>query len=96
MLPVASRHHYLVGDDQVMLAFDGGLDIVADDAAAPTRRRHRAGVGIGQGDLAVRRRFDLSLHDLQHRHLGAKAIDLLDQSPGPRLHAIPLVPIGRV
>jgi len=54
LLPVASRHDHLMGDDQVMLAFDGGLNVVADDAAAPTRRRHGAGVRIGQGDLAVR------------------------------------------
>ena len=51
---VQAGHDHVVGDDQVMLAFDGGLDVVADDAAASTRRRHGPRIGIGQGDLAVR------------------------------------------
>ncbi len=33
---------------KVMGGIDSGLHVVADDARAPPRGRHRAGVGIGQ------------------------------------------------
>lgn len=43
----------LVGHDQVGLGVDGTLDIVANQPAEPGAGRHRAGIGIGQGNLSV-------------------------------------------
>ena len=96
MIAIVADHHHVVGDDQVMLAFDGRLDIVADHAAAPAGRGHGPGVGIGQGDLAVRRGLDLALHGLQHRHLGAEPIDLLHQPTGPGHGGLAFLTVSRV
>ena len=38
----------LMGDDQVVLSIDGGLDIVADHAGTPAGSRHGAGIGVRQ------------------------------------------------
>ena len=38
---------YLMHDDQMMLGFDGNLNVVADDARAAPAGRHRAGIRIG-------------------------------------------------
>ena len=46
-------------DDQMVLGIDGDLHIVADNASALAAGRHRAGVGIGQGDLFVGRGLNL-------------------------------------
>ncbi len=59
----------LIGDimrhDQMRLRIHGGLDIVAHHAAVPRARGHGAGIGIVQGDLAVRRIGQCPVHRLQ-------------------------------
>jgi hypothetical protein len=75
--PVAANIGDLVRDDQMVLGIDGHLDIVADDAGALAAGRHRPGVGIGQGDLSVRRSLDLLAHLLEGLHLPPQALDLL-------------------
>ena len=51
-------------DDQMMLGFDGNLDVVAHDTGASAAGRHRAGIGIGQRYLLVRRGEHLYLENL--------------------------------
>ncbi len=93
---MARGHHHVVGDDQVMLALDGGLDVVADDLAAPTGRGHGPGVRVGQGDLIVGCGVDLRFHGLQLRHLGAEQLDLLHQPTGSGLGGLALLTVRHV
>ena len=67
--PVAADIGDLVRDDQMVLGIDGDLHVVADDAGALAAGRHRAGVGIGQGDLLVGRGLDLLSIVLEGLHL---------------------------
>ncbi len=43
----------------MVLGIDGDLDILADNAGVLAGGRHRAGIGIGQGDLFIGRDLDL-------------------------------------
>lgn len=49
----------LVGDDQVVLGVDGGLDLVAHDTGRATIARHRAGVRVCGGHLRILTRLQL-------------------------------------
>src|SRR5207302_3553214 len=53
LMTVVSLIGHLVGDDQMVLGFDGDLHIVADRGGTLAAGRHRSGVGIGQRDLLV-------------------------------------------
>ena len=67
--PIVADVGDLVGDDQVGVGIDRRLHVVADEAGALAIRRHGAGVGIGQGDLPVRRLVQLARDGLQTPHL---------------------------
>ena len=71
--PVGADVGHLMRDDQVMLGVDGDLHIVADDAGAAAAGRHRAGIGIGQRDLLVRRGQHLHLEIRKPLHLAPSA-----------------------
>jgi hypothetical protein len=60
---------HLVGDDQMVLGVDRGLDVVADDPRPLAAGGHRARVRVAQRDLPVRRGLHHRLHRLQVRHL---------------------------
>lgn len=45
----------LMRNDEMRLGIDSALLIVADQAAVPSAGRHRAGFGVSQGNLAIRR-----------------------------------------
>lgn len=55
LCPIRAGIRHLVRDDQMMLALDRNLHIVADDTGAAATRCHRATVGIGQRDLLIGR-----------------------------------------
>ena len=77
-------------------AIDGHLNIVADDTGALAAGRHRAGIGIGQGNLVVGRGFDLSVHLLERLHLSPQALDLLLEAHCLGLGDIIVLPIRTV
>lgn len=79
-----------------MLGLDGGLDIVADHAAAAPRGGHRTGIGIGQRDLAIRRGRDLGFHGLEPSHLLAQPLDLLLQAFRSRLGGLAFLAVSGV
>jgi len=58
-----------VGDDQVMIGVDSGLDIVADHARILAARRHRSRIRIGQRNLLVRRGMNGDFQRLVLAHL---------------------------
>ena len=59
----------LMRDDEMGLGIDSTLHIVADQAAVPRAGCHRAGVGVGQGDLAIRSVSKGLVHLLEPRDL---------------------------
>ena len=75
--PIAADIGHVMGDDQMVLGIDGDLHIVADNASALAAGRHRAGIGIGQGDLFVGRGLDLLTNLPEGLHLPPQALDLL-------------------
>ncbi|MCY1536454.1 hypothetical protein D9M68_719130 [compost metagenome] len=85
----------VVGDfvrhDQMMFGVDRGLDVVTNQAGAA--RHHRACVGIGQGDLFVRRGLKPALDPQKFLHLGFQGGDLAVQTFG--LGLCPQAPGGR-
>ncbi len=70
----------------MMLAVDGGLDVVANDTRAAARGRHRTGVRVGQRDLLVRRCPPLGIERLKPFHLFLQLGDLLLEAG--RLHLL--------
>ncbi len=54
---------------------------------------YHSSVGVGQRDC-IRRRLDLGLHGLQHRHLGAQPLDPFNQSTGAHLSRIIIKTFG--
>ena len=86
-----------MGDDQVVLGVDGGLNVVADHAGTPAARRHRAGIGIAQRDLLVRARTPLDFKRLQAPHLLLEDRDLVGQTRRlGRARQRRLLPVGAV
>src|ERR1700729_4282276 len=75
--PIAADIGHVMGDDQMVLGIDGDLHIVADNTSALTAGRHRAGIGIGQGDLFVGRGLNLLANLPEGLHLPPQALDLL-------------------
>ncbi len=114
--PRRMRHHrqgvaivaevrHLVRDDQVMLGLDGTLHIVADDAGFLARRRHRAGIGIGQRDLRLAADVHALLDSLQGVRLSPAVGQLLDRARQSRLghrhaglahHLVGAVELGKI
>jgi len=68
-----------VRHDQVMLRIDHGLHVVADHAGILAARRHGSRVGIGQGNLLVRRSMHGGFQRLVLAHLLAQRGDLVLQ-----------------
>jgi hypothetical protein len=84
-------------NNQVMVRIDRDLHVVADDAGTAAARRHRTAIGIGQGDLLVRRSQHALLVDgkLAHGLLHLRQFLLEPRHPrGQRLRRF--LPVGRV
>ena len=67
----------LVRNDQMMLRIHGCLHVIADHTRAATTGGHRACIGIGQGDLAVRSLRHLLADLLKLAHLLFDRLHLL-------------------
>ena len=83
-------------DDQMVLGIDSDLHVVPDDAGALAAGRHRAGIGIGQGDLFVGRGLDLLTNLLEGLHLPSQALDLLLEADCLCLSHIAVLPVGAI
>ena len=70
-------------DDQMVRRIDGRLHVVADHTRAAPAGCHRAGIGIGEGDLLIRRSEHLSLNRLEAVHLFFELGELLLEPRGP-------------
>src|SRR5262245_2019789 len=66
--PVRAAVRDLMRDDQMVLGIDGYLHVVTDHSGPAPTRRHRAAVGIGQGDLLIGRDKHLLLVDDKLAH----------------------------
>lgn len=58
----------------MMLCIDCHLNVVTHQTSAA--RLHGAGIGIGQGDLFVRRAIELNLNLLELLHFDFQSLDL--------------------
>src|SRR6476660_5533789 len=72
------------------------LHIVADNASALTAGRHRAGIGIDQGDLFVGRGLNLLANLAEGVHLPPQALNLLLKADCLCLGHIAVLPVGTV
>ena len=81
----------------MMFGLDGNLDVVANDAGAAAAGRHRAGIGIGQRDLLVRRGKHVRLENREPPHLLLQLLDLLFEAARLGLERLGrLLPVGSV
>ena len=95
--PIGPDVGHLMRDDQMVLGVDGDLDIVANDAGTATTGRHRAGIGIGQRDLLVRRGEHLHLEILKTPHLLLQLLDLIFEAARLGFERLGrLLPVGAV
>ena len=86
-----------MGDDQVGVGIDRRLNVVADEAGAFAVGCHGAGIGIGQGDLPVRRLVQLVRNAFQTAHLLPNAGQLLlDPGDLRRVDPMRLLPVDPV
>jgi hypothetical protein len=84
-------------DNQMMLGVDCDLDVVANHARAAAAGRHRAGIGIGQRYLLVRRREHLHLELRQTLHLLLQLRDLLFETARRGFECLGrFLPVGRI
>ena len=84
-------------DNQMMLGVDRHLDIVADHSRAASARRHRAGVGMCQRYLLIRRIEHLLLESIETPHLALQLLDLLFEAVRFDLQRLGrLLPVGAV
>src|ERR1700687_5765618 len=70
-------------DDQMVSRIDDRLRVVADHAGAASAGRHRAGIGIGEGDLLIGRGKHLLLNSLEALYLFIELNQLLLEPRGP-------------
>ena len=82
-------------DDQMVLGIDSDLHVVPDDAGAQAAGRHRAGIGIGQGNLFVGRGLDLLTNLLEGLHLPPQALDS-PEADCLCLSNIAVLPVGAI
>jgi hypothetical protein len=94
--PIAADIGHVMRDDQMVLGIDGDLHIVTDNVSALTAGRHRAGIGIGQGDLFVGRGLNLLANLHEGLHLPLQALDLLLKADCLGLGHIAVLPVGTV
>ncbi len=72
----------LLGHNQMMLGINGRLHLVAYDSSTLASARHRPGVGVGQGDLAIGGGLHLLLQAFDAAHLIVQRRDALLEPNG--------------
>lgn len=80
LIAIAPVVRDLVRHDQMVLRVDRCLHVVADHSAAAGF--HRAGIGIGQGDLFVRCFVELYLDSLEFPELSFQGRDIVVKAFG--------------
>ena len=81
----------------MMPSLDGNLAIVAHHAGATAAGRHRAGIGVGQRDLLVRRGKHVHLESREPPHLCLELLDLLFEAARLGFERLGwLLPVGSV
>ena len=84
-------------DDQMMCGVDGDLNVIANDARAAAAGRHRAGIGVRQRYLLVRRGKHPHLQCMEALHLLLQLLDLLFQTARLGFERLRrLLPVGGV